>query len=64
MTTTYDKEIDEFVCTCAAGEFFGASAADAEALAREALRIMAAHERKNIWTPIASGVYEVKGVGR
>ena len=64
MNTIYDSSIDEWVCTCAAGEFYGATAKDAEAQAREALRVQNDHARRNTWTPVAPGVYEVKDAGR
>ena len=46
MSTIYDSSIDEWVCTCAAGEFYGNTAAEAEAKAREALRVASEHARK------------------
>jgi len=51
LQTDFDTDLQEWISRWnnhpELGWFYGNTAAAAEALAREALRIMAAHERKN-----------------
>lgn len=68
MSIVYDEQIGEWVASFpnrpALGEFYGDTMKAAEAAAVDALRVNSEHARRNTWTPIAPGVYEVKGVGR
>lgn len=64
MSIVYDTELGEWVASFpnrpALGEFYGDTMGDAEKAAQEALRVQGDHQRRNAWTQIAPGVYEVK----
>lgn len=68
MSIIYDEQIGEWVASFpnrpTLGEFYGDTMGAAEKAAQEALRVNSEHARRNTWTPVVPGVYEVKGAGR
>lgn len=65
LQTDFDTDLQEWIARWnnhpELGWFYGNTATEAEAQACEALRVQSDHARRNTWTEIVPGVYEVKG---